>query len=72
MAKGRLSQSVCLEKGKVTMKKRYNVWITDQDGKRSLLSYRNRTSWTFKTAIKYAFEFVDLHECLCTVVVEED
>ena len=54
------------------MSKRYNVWITDQDGKRSLLMYRDCTAWAFRTAIKHAEEFVILHGCLCTVVIEED
>lgn len=52
------------------MSTKYNVWITNQDGERSLLSYRNRTSWTFRTALKYAEEFVEIHDYLCSVVVE--
>jgi hypothetical protein len=49
---------------------KYNVWITNHDGERTLLSYRNRTSWTFRTAMKYADEFVEIHGCLCSVVAE--
>lgn len=54
------------------MKTRYNVWITDQDGKRSMLSYRNRTAWTFRTAIKHAEDFVEKYGYRCSVVLEAD
>lgn len=52
------------------MSKKYNVWITDQDGKRSMLSYRDRTAWTFRTAIKHAEEFVEKFGYCCAVVLE--
>jgi predicted site-specific integrase-resolvase len=68
-----MSGFVCIkESEKMNKSKKYNVWITDHDGKRSMLTHRDKTAWTFRTAIKYAEEFVDLHGCLCTVVVEED
>jgi hypothetical protein len=46
----------------------YHVWITDSEGNRSLLEYRNRIAWTFKTAIKHAEEFIELHGAQCTTV----
>lgn len=55
-----------------SMKTRYNVWITDQDGKRSMLSYRNRTAWAFRTAIKHAEDFVEKYGYRCSVVLEAD
>lgn len=47
---------------------RYYVWITDSEGNRSMLEYRNRRSWTFKTAVRYAEEFIELHGAHCTTV----
>ena len=52
------------------MSKRYNVWITDEDGRRSLLTYRNRTAWTVRTAIKHAEDFVNVFGYRCSVVLE--
>jgi hypothetical protein len=50
------------------MSQMYHVWITDTEGNRSLLEYRNRSAWTFKTAIKHAEEFIELHGAHCTTV----
>jgi hypothetical protein len=54
------------------MSNKYNVWITDQDGNRSLLTYRDRTAWTFRTAIKHAEDFVEKFGYLYSVVLEVD
>ena len=52
------------------MSKKYNVWVTDENGQRSLLTYRNRTAWTFRTAIKHAEDFVERYGCRYSVVLE--
>ena len=52
------------------MSKKYNVWLTDEDGNRSMLTYRDRTAWTFRTAIKHAEDFVEKFGCRCSVVLE--
>ena len=54
------------------MSKKYNVWIIDEEGKRSLLEYRNRTAWSFRTAMKHAEEFIELHGAWRTSVVPEE
>lgn len=48
---------------------RYYVWITDEDGNISMFEHRKRTSWTFKTAVRYAEEFIELHGAHCTHVI---
>lgn len=54
------------------MSKKYNVWITDMDGNRSLLTYRDRTAWTFRTALKHAEDFVEKFGYHCSVVLEAE
>ena len=53
------------------MSTQYNVWITEKDGTRYMLSLRNRTAWSLRTAIKYAEEFIDIHGAWITSVVPE-
>lgn len=52
------------------MSKKYNVWLTDDDGERSLLVYCGRTEWTFRTAIKHAEGFVEKYGYIWSVVLE--
>lgn len=54
------------------MNTRYNVWVEVYDGILALLNHRNRTSWTFKTAVKYAEEHSVKFGCKCTVKQEEN
>jgi hypothetical protein len=46
----------------------YHVWIIDAEGNTGMLEYRKRRAWTFKTAIKYAEEFKELHGAQSTTV----
>jgi hypothetical protein len=50
------------------MRRRYFVRCILDDGRAAILSHRNRTEWTKKTAEKYADEYFNRHGCVCYVV----
>lgn len=53
------------------IKDKYCVWCYIDGTTWALLSHRNKTEWSFKTAVKYAEEFSIKHKTRCKVVNTE-
>jgi hypothetical protein len=48
--------------------RRYWVRVIYDNGDSAVLSHRNQTEWTKKTAMKHANEFFIKHGCICYVI----
>ena len=48
--------------------KKYWVRVVHDDGSFSVLSHKDKTEWTKRTAMKYADEFFLQHGLMCYIV----
>ncbi len=48
--------------------RRYFVRVIFDNGDSAILSHRNRTEWTKRTANKHADDYFKRHGCVCYVV----